>query len=395
MFEKIKNFIKTGNSEVEAAPRLITGTRSMFEINLVPSVKNEVLKAFRMRNLILFACIVIAAIGGGVVLILGGIVGGQNIALSSQDARLELMSNKLQEFDGLEEYLAIKDQLGNISTVNENKKMLSRLFPLLSVVLNSNSDSVTLSELSIDLKTNTLNFRGQADAKVAPLIDYRVLEAFKKGMSLTKYDYGRYVDEDGNEIPTRCIVEADDAGNTLMEGENIYAYWTKGKKGCDPKRTEEKQTNNEDEKVTIYRTPKFSDWYSTGKMTLSGEISGVPHFDSKCITYSGAQVDNKTVWTANNNCMITANGMEVGESANGRDADDNLVLMFEAAVVLDENIFKFENKHVMTIGPNGQNVTDSYVQVEGIFAEPAESCRASDVYCITNTANSTKEGGNN
>ncbi len=44
-------------------------------------------------------------------------------------------------------------------------------------------------------------------------------------MELTKYDYGRYVDVDGKEIPTACITEADSAGLALKEGNSYYAWW--------------------------------------------------------------------------------------------------------------------------------------------------------------------------
>ena len=69
------------------------------------------------------------------------------------------------------------------------------------------------------------------------------------------------------------------------------------------------------------------------------------------------------------------------ESSNGRDADDNLVLLFTASVQMAPEAFAFRNKHVMAIGPNGQNVTDSYVQLEKIFAEPAEACAIGDTEC--------------
>lgn len=83
------------------------------------------------------------------------------------------------------------------------------------------SDDVKLSELRVNLETSIVTMEGQADAKVAPLIDYRVLEAFKKSVELTKYDYGRYVDIDGKEIPTQCIKESDDEGNALRQGTAI------------------------------------------------------------------------------------------------------------------------------------------------------------------------------
>ena len=77
--------------------------------------------------------------------------------------------------------------------------------------------------------------RIQASAGVAPFINFRVLEAFKKSTEEMKYDYGNYVDKDGNEIPARCMVENGTNGNTLVENGSTYAYWMVTKDECDEK----------------------------------------------------------------------------------------------------------------------------------------------------------------
>ena len=126
-------------------------------------------------------------------------------------------------------------------------------------------------------------------------------------------------------------------------------------------------------------------------MTVDGSISDVPHFNSECIKYSGAEVGNGVKWTAENECMLTEDGLIVQDSSNGKDANDNLVLRFTASVVLSEDIFNFKNKHMMVIGPAGQDVTDSYKQIEGMFAKRAEDCASGDLECATNTVNATGE----
>ena len=133
-------------------------------------------------------------------------------------------------------------------------------------------------------------------------------------------------------------------------------------------------------------------------MELDGSITGIPHFESKCITYAGEDdtedgATKKTAkWSAENACTLVPDGIQVTESANGRDADENLVLTFRAIVKINLDAFAFRNKHVMAIGPNGQNVTDSYVQLEKLFAAPAEKCAAGDTEC---SSAPTSGGGNN
>ena len=54
----------------------------MFEISLVPDIKKEAIKAQKLRNLILFVCIIISTTALGVIMVLFAIKGGQDISLT-------------------------------------------------------------------------------------------------------------------------------------------------------------------------------------------------------------------------------------------------------------------------------------------------------------------------
>ena len=135
-------------------------------------------------------------------------------------------------------------------------------------------------------------------------------------------------------------------------------------------------------------------------MDLKGKINGVPHFESECIKYTGNQVSegdkNVTKWSAENNCKMVPEGIQITDSSNGRDANNNLVLRFSAVLAIDPVLFAYNNKHIMTIGPTGQNVTDSYQQIKGMFAAPARDCRADDAECSSQSTKQTenKNSGN-
>ncbi len=373
MFEKIKTWavkeyretLKNFGIKLKEPETMMTEQKSSYEISLVPEVKRNMVKAMKFRNILLFCCIVMMAVSGGIVMVMVTVWEGQNITMSGQDSRIKLMSDKLNNYESLSEFLTIQRQLKQINQIIDDKKVLSRVFPVLSVILPEGPDTISLSELTVNLDENTLIFDAQADAKVSPYIDYRVLESFRKGVSLMKYDYGRYVTADGDEIPSRCMVEADGNGNTLIEEEKnngvtskyIYAYWMKGKKGCDPARedfiaedeegdlvedvdtdtdsTKKEQSDEEiqeefDKKlnslddygksllyqqiesgvttsvadvVKIYRSPRFSEWYKAGYMTTDGAISDVNHFESQCISYTGAEASGTMKWISDNDCI--------------------------------------------------------------------------------------------
>ena len=93
--------------------------------------------------------------------------------------------------------------------------------------------------------------------------------------------------------------------------------------------------------------------------------------------------------------MLAPEGVNITDSSNGMDADDNLVLRFTASIAIEPEVFKFENKHMMAITPDGQNVTDSYVQIEGMFEERAEDCSAINTICTSSAAKENEGGTSN
>ena len=433
------------------------------------------------------------------------------------------MAKKIDEFSSMDDYLTLQSQLNAIQTVNDNKQVLSRIFGVISMLRPQGGDELTLSKVSVNMEDDTVTMEGQADAGVAPFYDYRVLESFKKGAELTKYDYGRYVDANGEEIPARCMIEAKPDGATYIdENGSIYAYQTIGEYGCDTKLKElkdalndvkenisvstetdtkteiDKETGKEvtttvttktkeselkaqqaqvyseygtevrknwfdkwlkennlaryddyenrqddikaayqayydslsdEEKVIvdteinagvdirdvdfrkIYRTPQFTEWLKEGwtdeegktqatpRMTLSGTISDWPHFESKCISYSGEKstVNGKEVvmWTTTNDCMLLSGDMNILESSNGRNSDGDLVLRFRATINIVKEALAFKTKHLLAIGPDGQNVTDSYRQIEGMFEQEAVDCNTPGVICTEAETAGNNSSGNN
>jgi len=430
------------------------------EINLVPDIKGEMIKALKLRNLIFFICIVVASASVGVSIIFATIAGGQQAVVDGKKGTLTLLSEKVNNYSDLGDFLTIKDQLGNLSSIANNKQLLSRSFGILAALLPTGADTITLSELSINLSNNnpTFSFDAQANAGAEPFIDYNVLDSFKKSMQYMRYDYGEYVDRYGAAIPAYCIIESGINGATFSDpSKGIYALWLIEGEDCNPsaeeiieEEVEEEENLEEDSEnpdgensensetpeetptepevpagppteiagypveqynvqgttqnvVRIWRTPQFNDWYKEDPaedepyMTLDGAISNVPHFESSCISYSGTEVEAATdekpatvTWeTYNDTCLLVPDGIDgirISDSSNGRGASEELVLRFSATITLNPEVFSFSNKHVLAIAPSGRfNVTDSYVQIQNMFAERAADCAPGDTACNNNT----------
>lgn len=402
------------------------------EINLVPDIKNDMIKALKLRNLIFFISIVVASASVGVTLVTALIMVGQQAALDGKAKSIETLSTKMNSYADLKDFLTIRDQLTDIDALSSNKKVLSRTFNILSALIPTGADTIKISELNVNLSDEvaTFNFDAQANAGQEPFIDYNVLDAFKKSMKYMRYDYGKYVDNNGDDIPAYCMIETAEDGSVFNDPERgIYAYWTIDADGCAPKSTSadtetadsddssnsiisttSKYSNKERESyggqdvVRIWRTPQFKSWYSEtekpGKpyMGLDGTISGVEHFESSCITYSGelGQGDAGPKWTdSNESCLLVPegeNGIEISESSNGRGEDGELVLRFTSTITFDPAVFKFSNTHMLALAPSGRrNVTDSYVQIQAMFSERATDCAAGDTSCTDSTNSSPQE----
>lgn len=400
------------------------------EINLVPDIKGEMIRALKLRNFIFFLCIVVAAASIGVTVVAGLIMGGQDAAISGKKNTINNLSNRLNSYSDLSEFLTVKDQLGNVATLNSNKKVLSRTFDILSAIIPTGADTIQISELAVNLEGDapTFTFDAQANAGKEPFIDYNVLDSFKKSMQYMRYDYGRYVDKDGNTIPAYCMLETGQDGAKFNDPDRgLYAFWTIDAEGCNPSNSSDAETTDSTDSnansnstnnqnyateeyngqnvVRVWRTPQYSEWYKETEtagqpyMSLSGEISNVPHFQSSCITYTGTIITQSQPpkWTeTNDECQLVPSGVDgirVVSSSNGRGADEQLVLRFSAVITFNPAVYSFNNYHMLALSPSGRhNVTDSYVQVQAMFGQRAADCAENDNDCNTNTTNSN--GGN-
>ena len=379
----------------------------MFEINLVPDVKAQLLGKQRMRNLVIFVAIVVAMAAAAVVLLLGSIVTGQNIVMANQDREMKCRSTgsdddrecperdfgtAILRIENINEFLTIQDQMNKIATINDRKMLLSRVFGVLDVILPTGDDEVRVSELSVDLANATLNFDAQGDS--VSNIDYRALEVFKNVVRLSYYDHGRYMRYDNEaesfvEIPTTCIDE-------VMENNLLYGVYHRGMPGCETSvlsqtqrealseqgllPEEENASADEDDVPRVdvkilrdYRTVEERETY----MSTANEADGVRYyFESSCVEYGedGRFDEMETRAT----CPLSEEAPNVRDSSNGRDSSGNLVLRFSSTVSINKGVFGFINKHMRVIGPTRQNVTDSYTQIRDMFTERARNCSPED-----------------
>lgn len=155
----------------------------MIEINLVPDVKQELIRAQRTRAVVVSFSIVIGLAALGVVVLLALYVFGfQTVRHSLADNAIDEHSKELSSIEDLSKVLTIQNQLEKLETQAGEKKLESRIFDVLSAVLPPAPNQVLIETMSIDAETSNLSISGQTPT-------YDTLEVFKKTIDGAEVTY--------------------------------------------------------------------------------------------------------------------------------------------------------------------------------------------------------------
>lgn len=146
----------------------------MIEINLIPDVKRELLKAQRTRTAVISGSIVVSIVVGAIVVALALYVYGvQTVRSALLDNQIKDGAAKLATVQDLSKILTIQNQLSRISELNGQKNIDSRLFDVLSAVIPPEPNSVQVSLVAVDAEAKTIRIEGQTGG-------YDSMEVFKK-----------------------------------------------------------------------------------------------------------------------------------------------------------------------------------------------------------------------
>jgi hypothetical protein len=178
----------------------------MIEINLAPDVKQELIKAQRIRNKVIVISVIVGVISIVVVVLLAiNVFAVQAVRNNIADGSIKDKGNSLNNMADLPKTLTIQNQLNKISDIYDNKKIDSRLFDVLVRIIPPAPNDVKISSLNIDSGTETITIDGQAANS------YVAFEIFKKTIEGTSVNY---TDSDGIKNTIPLIVSALDIGST-------------------------------------------------------------------------------------------------------------------------------------------------------------------------------------
>ena len=181
----------------------------MIAINLIPDVKQELLRAQRARTVVISVAIVASIIAAGVVTLLAiWVFAVQTVRQTVADDQIKKAYAQLQSNADLSKVLTIQNQLTKITDLNNAKHIDSRIFDVLAAILPASPNNIEVSDLGLDSTTNTITIQAQANNT------YQALEVFKKTVAGTTYTYN-----DGTTTQTETVASHISTSD-ISEGEN-------------------------------------------------------------------------------------------------------------------------------------------------------------------------------
>lgn len=135
----------------------------MIEINLVPDIKQELIKAKRVQALVVSGAIVVGVVAIGIVVLMAlYLFGVQAVQSGLADNAITSKSKQLQNVPGLADMLTIQNQLTQVTQLQNEKNIDSRFFGLLTAINPSAPNQVTFSSARVDASDKTIELEGQA-----------------------------------------------------------------------------------------------------------------------------------------------------------------------------------------------------------------------------------------
>lgn len=194
----------------------------MIEINLIPDVKYELLRARRMRAAVVSFSIFTMIAGGAVLILLSSYAFGvQGLINAQSDNAIESEYKKLSGVDDLSKTLTIQNQLTQLSQLQAKTPQNSRLFDLLNAIVPTDKNSVSISTLKLDNEEKTITMDAEASN------GYEALEVFKKTIAETKFFYmdeASEKDEFKDVLVASNIVDGDRSFGQNNNGQRVLRF---------------------------------------------------------------------------------------------------------------------------------------------------------------------------
>lgn len=133
----------------------------MIQLNLLPDVKLEYIKAERSRRLVLSVSFIAAAASVVLLLLLLSVSGLQKKHLSDLTKDIKSESQELQDKPQITKILTVQNQLSRLTELHSEEPAAGRLFDYLNQMTPAN---ISITELKADFDEETMEITGTSDS---------------------------------------------------------------------------------------------------------------------------------------------------------------------------------------------------------------------------------------
>lgn len=169
----------------------------MVELSLVPDVKQQLIKARRVRNLVISISVIVGIVSVGVVIALAMyLYGVQTVRNTVVDNSIKDKSKELSNIKDLNDMLTVQNQLQNISALHDSKNIDSRFFDIIDVINppESSPNRVIFTTTRIDSAESKIILEAKSS------VGFQAAEVLKKTIEETTVRY-----KDKGEIVTEKL----------------------------------------------------------------------------------------------------------------------------------------------------------------------------------------------
>lgn len=135
----------------------------MVQVNLIPKVKQDLLKAQKIRNWVIFFSIVAGGAAIAIVVMMTIAFGAQSLIVGSNEDNIKKKFDQLSKKDGINEAIVLQNQLNQIDNIRKNAPNVSRLLgQIIPTIQTTGANEVRFASVSYDSATRVVSIDGKS-----------------------------------------------------------------------------------------------------------------------------------------------------------------------------------------------------------------------------------------
>lgn len=190
----------------------------MIELNLLPDVKKEFIRAQRTRNTVISIAI-LATIGAAAIIVLLAMTVYvlQTATINLQTQSIKDKAKALQGKQEINKYLTVQNQLQNIDALHTTKPLYSRAFNYVQSLNPAAPNNVALTEMTLTAEGASLEIEGTAN-------NFAALAVFKTTLENAALQYKQDGSDEQLETPLFDTVTLLEASVANIEGRLLTVF---------------------------------------------------------------------------------------------------------------------------------------------------------------------------